>query len=947
MKKIILMFVVLITSIASAQTFDFGCESDLYSGDRPTELTSEQITAANGAGTDQEHIDVLNTAKFSNYKIAIDYTSYQIWVVDTDGNIGTIYARIQLPSDLQQLHSSLNDAEFQGYFLETIQAVWDLVNPNTGSTIRETREAQLAALVGQHNVTEMSHFESDPGSTPAYVGASYVQNGSPFTFGLSGSVGLIEDITDWSTKYGDLVAKLIADSGIEPTTHAHRAGVLTSYNSIDGISNIEVKVDNPTNLSVATVSIEWDLNGVAQDTYYFSATNPTVDSNGQVPGDLSYYEPGQFETNRERLYNKLIAHISVEDPTTHAARKDVLESYNSIDGISNIEVKIANEGLASSSVYLDWDLNGVAQANWYFSATNPTTNSQGETKGDLSALSPEQFETYRERLYNKLIDHTIDHVAIAIEAIYDAATPPTSFVDVIGNAAITANQNSGTTTNKSRTDFMTLFDKYGLVFTGFGTANGANTAEYANNTDFPSVAIPNGNDVSDSNFKAWALEVAKAIWLYGHPLYDADAIAVANALEAIYGAGTPPTELGTIINDAAIAVEFGNTNTPRVNFIKSLAYFNVSVSGVYDYPSKFSEAHLSNSNIVYNIGTNANTSAMTTAQFVVFTLEVVKRFWHIGHPTYAAELEAALRTTRITELEGLSVDNVNVSDVTVVYGSADESDAFTVDGNAAFGNLQTFSSITYGFNNVGKLLPNKYTELKTAVQNKVNELNPLSDYNLEKETTAFYSLETITAIGGGAGYGQQLSPKLAAIVKAAYDSGDNDVIEAFLKKLSKGAIHQGLDSFLEWYPDSNIIVTNNGGVSNGFYDVPITDNAYLGPDALWQLINLSESNVRHLTYHIMWNFWNLANQDAAALSTFRLQALVVKANSRGWFVREHTTDAGVHYYEPRAGADVAISGFGTLIVSGFQSNAVTLGDLTAANWETFYNKWVEKIDESN
>ena len=32
-------------------------------------------------------------------------------------------------------------------------------------------------------------------------------------------------------------------------------------------------------------------------------------------------------------------------------------------------------------------------------------------------------------------------------------------------------------------------------------------------TDFPSVAIPNGNDVSDSNFKAWALEVAKAIWL--------------------------------------------------------------------------------------------------------------------------------------------------------------------------------------------------------------------------------------------------------------------------------------------------------------------------------------------------------------------------------------------------------------------------------------------------
>ena len=181
----------------------------------------------------------------------------------------------------------------------------------TSAEVRTNRTDQLAALVGQHNVTSMTHFESDPGSTPVYVGASYVQNGSPFTFGLSTSVGLIEDITDWSTKYSELVAKLIADSGIEPTTHAHRAGVLTSYNSIDGISNIEVKVDNPINLSVATVYLEWDLNGVAQDTYYFSATNPTVDSNGQVPGDLSYYEPGQFETNRERLYNKLIAHIPV------------------------------------------------------------------------------------------------------------------------------------------------------------------------------------------------------------------------------------------------------------------------------------------------------------------------------------------------------------------------------------------------------------------------------------------------------------------------------------------------------------------------------------------------------------------------------------------------------------------------------------------------------------
>ena len=720
-------------------------------------------------------------------------------------------------------------------------------------SVRDAREAQLAALVGQHNVTSMTHFESDPGSTPAYVGASYVQNGSPFTFGLSTSVGLIEDITDWSTKYGELVAKLIADSGLEPTTHAHRAGVLTSYNSIDGISNIEVKVDNPINLSVATVYLEWDLNGVAQDTYYFSATNPTVDSNGQVPGDLSYYEPGQFETNRERLYNKLIEHISTLTP---------------------FEIELA-----------------------------------------------------------------------ALYAITDA--PPTGFVDggeiETAASAFTEENSSGT----PKVAFIKrLASEYHLIKAVYQNASNSQVGlvhvNSPNHDLSPRITSPIAKRLdqhTSNDMIAYALEVVKAIWLLDNPEYDPNAAAFASALEAIYGAGTPPTELGTIINDAAIAVEFGNTNTPRVDFIKSLAYFNVSVSGVYDYPSKFSEAHLSNSNIVSNIGTNANTSAMTTAQFTVFTLEVVKRFWHIGHPTYAAELEAALRTTRINELEGLSVGNVVVE-----HGyHNDVNDAFTV-----YLGIDDFSFLTatYGAGKVENLLPGKYTELKDDIQAKVNVLNPLSDYNLGLELEDFYAKVNIhNPEVSGPLYGNQLPDVIEQLANLAEASDDNDVILEFLKKLSKGAIHQGLDSYLEWYQDTNIIVTNNGGVSNGFYDIPITDGAYLGAGN-HQLKDLGPSNVRHLAYHIMSNFWHLANQDVSTLSGFRLQALVVKANSRGWFVREHTTDAGVHYYEPRAGADVAISGFGTLIVSGFQSNAVTLGDLTPANWETFYNKWVEKIDES-
>ena len=854
----------------------------------------------------------------------------------------------------------------------------------------------------------MTHFESDPGSTPAYVGASYVQNGSPFTFGLSTSVGLIEDITDWSTKYSELVAKLIADSGIEPTTHAHRAGVLTSYNSIDGISNIEVKVDNPINLSVATVYLEWDLNGVAQDTYYFSATNPTVDSNGQVPGDLSYYEPGQFETNRERLYNKLIAHIPDEAPLTHDDRAAVLTAYNSIDGISGIEVRIVNEGHATASVYLDWDLNGGSKGFtwWYFSSPNPTVNSSGDVPGDLSALSPEQFETYRERLYNKLTDHILtpakirtarldeiegldkdgvtvthddgdsefgdkfdisydsqvthsytsyfasvgkfiedlttteyaDFTAKVIEkrdalipltpfeeelkAIYDAAEPPTEFVS--GGAIVTeALTKGGVNVAIVETFFQKLNSENHGVLAIYDIAPVRVTLTNGQSVYSPYQSFTTGNH-NGGKIREWALDIVQALWHLEKPEYLLTPIRKA-ALIA----------LGNVHEDVTVELFLGGDT-----WFATIDYPNIEHSNTIVDPSP---KNLDEIGAYSETKYNNFVSAIETV-IDIYTDPIDEA------AAAAAELArlAALKTTRINELEGLGVDNVSVSDVTVVYGSADSSDSFTVDGDAAFGNLKTFSTITYGDNKVENLLPGKYTELKTAVQNKVNELNPLSDYNLEKETTAFYTLGSIDGVGGGAGYGQQLSPKMAAIANAAHASNDNDVLEAFFKNLSKGATHQGLDSYLEWYQDTNIIVTNNGGVSNGFYDIPITDGLYLGAGN-HQLKDLGDSNVRHLAYHIMSNFWHLANQDAATLSTFRLQALVAKANSRGWYVVESILDNGAHYYEPRVGVLATfITGFGTLPVNGEfgHSTALVLGDLSAANWVRFYDEWVRKIDES-
>ena len=745
MKKIILMFVVLITSIANAQTFDFGC------GATPAEVAD----AVGNEGKIRTLFESLSTTARS---VTVNF-------VDDPGNFEShdivaappTYFRAHIYSDPQENH--LEDFTF-----DELQALYDAVKDevNPPANTRTAREAQLAALVGQHNVTSMTHFESDPGSTPAYVGASYVQNGSPFTFGLSTSVGLIEDITDWSTKYSELVAKLIADSGIEPTTHAHRAGVLTSYNSIDGISNIEVKVDSPSNLSVATVSIEWELNGVAQDTYYFSATNPTVDSNGQVPGDLSYYEPGQFETNRERLYNKLIAHISV------VSRLDQIKSL-----------------LTDNNAF-------------FVSLLTPSADST--TNVDLGWIKDSKADNYDFGVFNTLDD--VEPWADALQAFEDYLNPPVDY------AALRATRIA---------DLELLDDGYSIfTFTYYGE----DVIDYA-------YTIETSNDVQTTFF------------------------------------------------------------TTDYN------------SGVYK--------------IEY----------LTPDEYLDFKNDII---------AYRDRL------IRIDELEGLGVGNIVVE-----HGyHNDVNDAFTVSRELeAF----TFLTMTYGAGKVENL-DNRYTDLKNDIIAKVNVLNPLSDYNLGLELEDFYAKVNIhNPEVSGPLYGNQLPDVIEQLANLAEASNNNDVILEFLKKLSKGAIHQGLDSYLEWYQDTNIIVTNNGGVSNGFYDIPITDGVYLGAGN-HQLKDLGPSNVRHLAYHIMSNFWHLANQDVSTLSGFRLQALVAKANSRGWYVLESILDNGAHYYEPRVGASSLITGFGTLIVSGFQSNALTLGDLTAANWETFYNKWVEKIDES-
>ena len=496
--------------------------------------------------------------------------------------------------------------------------------------------------------------------------------------------------------------------------------------------------------------------------------------------------------------------------------------------------------------------------------------------------------------------------------LYSAAEPPTEFVSgsVIVTEALTK---GGVNVNIVTTFFQKLnSENHGVL----AIYNIAPVRVTLTNGQF--VYSPYQNFTTENHnggkIREWALDIVQALWHLENPGYN-EAIAIA-ALTIERKAAL--TALGNVHENVTVELFYSTSN----GWFVSINYPNIAQSNTILEPSPRN---------LDEIGAYDETKYNNFVSDIEAIIDI-----YTDPIDNAAEL-AALRTTRINELKGLGAGSVTVS-----HGSADSSDAFTVSGGV--GNPQTFSTITYGDNKV-EILDDRYTDLKNDIIAKVNLLNPLSDINLEIETYAFYARTTIDAIGD---YGNQLPSKIADIANAAHASDNNDVIEAFLKKLSKGAIHQGLDSYLEWYPDSNIIVTNNGGVSNGFYDVPITDNEYLGAGH-WQLNQLSESNVRHIAYHIMWNFWHLANQDAAALSTFRLQALVAKANSRGWYVVESIQDNGAHYYEPRVGAlATKITGFGTLPVNGEfgHSTALVLGDLSAANWVRFYDEWVRKIDES-
>ena len=209
--------------------------------------------------------------------------------------------------------------------------------------------------------------------------------------------------------------------------------------------------------------------------------------------------------------------------------------------------------------------------------------------------------------------------------------------------------------------------------------------------------------------------------------FECDAPTVQSELAEIYSANTFPTGYasGSLVESAALAVDHLGTAgaIPRTNFIKSLAYFNVTVNSIFDdYPTV---ANLSNGNAVPNIGTNDGLNNMNPAQFSVFAFEVIKAFYRIGHPDVAdpSTLEGAIEAMYAANTHPETLADIINTAAGVAYDNRSDNAS---DPRLAFiAKLNKFGVVFEGFNNNGG---NRYV---TFVNNTIDPIqSPVDGVNV-------------------------------------------------------------------------------------------------------------------------------------------------------------------------------------------------------------------------
>ena len=515
--------------------------------------------------------------------------------------------------------------------------------------------------------------------------------------------------------------------------------------------------------------------------------------------------------------------------------------------------------------------------------------------------------------------------------IYSAAEPPTGFVSdgVIETEALTK---GGVHVDIVTTFFQKLnSENYGvLALYNIAPVRATLTNGQFVYSPYQNFTIENHNG---GKIREWALDIVQALWHLQNPEYN-EAIAIA-ALTIERKAAL--IALGNVHEDVTVELLLGgntwfaNINYPNIAPLKKVvdpSPRNLDEIGAY-------------SETKYN-----NFVSAIEAVIDIYTDPIDEA------AAAAAELArlAALRTTRINELEGLG--NGTPATVVHTYSESNESDSFLVDGDVAVGNPQTFFSSTYDAGRVEYLLDNRYTDLKNAIITKVNELNPTSDYNLKLELEIFYGRSHIDVFNQ-VNYGDKLPERLETAANNAFDAG-LAAQETFIKLLAHGATFRGGDSRVIWDSSNNYyhIVTSNVGEGNGYFDIRLDDNHHYLPGASG---TITKTNFRHLAWHTMSNLWHLAGTTAEELVAFRETQLTVYADNNpnkgctdgcDWRALKGYGNSGVARYIPQ------FESFGWFLVPGstwvsiatYQTGITTIDELSLANWADFYDAWKALID---
>ena len=815
--------------------------SNLYSGDRPTELTAEQIADADGAGNYGEHVAVLETANFSDYTISVDLGSRKIYVYD-DASFINVVAEIYLGDNYTSLNN-LGEPEFRGFFLETIQAIWDLVNP---TEVRANRIAQLDALPSQYSLTDTVLIENTELGV-SHVNWAYTQNGNQRSFSLSTSVALIEDITDWSTKYNELVAKLIADYATfesdltaifaSDTAPTELTPLLTAEaNRVANTTGAGTSVDKKelfTNLSGNDVTVAYGAAG--SDEVFTVSSN--IDGNS---------------ISNNIIANRIVSTIPVDEADFRAAFFAViLEKWNQLHPVlTAAEELVAIFALATSPTAfvdypaLDAEADGILQAERAQHIVDSLTNLNGVTVTYTINTTPKSFDVAKagETTINVLQDSSsggavsLDTLSVFKDIYFQTIQAKWGILHTaLTPAEVRANR------SKLITDLATEYDNVNFIEIAYDsnddyiTINSSVGAFYfaSGNGDYDDAnsIVNNSGHLEDYTQTDFDTRFEALKIFLNPPTFESE-------LADIYAADAPPTgfvsggEIESATSGFTTEITSGNS---KIAFIKRLSSENHLIKTVYQNASNSQVllVHVNAQNVDLSPRITSPVAKRldqhTPNDMVSYALEVVKAIWLLEHPEYV-DLPA-LRTERIADLEALDKDGVTVTQATAqadgfVVSTAGKSDVYFYAndyGSLTFEGLTTDQYIIYEAAIEAKrdeyILAAELAVLKTVRINELEALDKnsvtvqvLKDNNGDIQYVGVYiSVSNVSEFhvddyGNGNGKVEDLSTTDYATYKADIISKRDE-----LDPISTAKIQAVLETFYNGSEAAALDIDNYGG----------------------------------------------------------------------------------------------------------------------------------------